>query len=106
MQKNSQLVVRVVDFKNKPIPNVLVRGFRIEKDSITPEQWVENLKNYSPFKTLVFSRNTDNTGTVAAELPEGTYEVKVERYGFNQVYELTQNVDVLVIEPKKHWWRG
>jgi hypothetical protein len=106
MRKNRKLVVRVVDFKKKPIPNVLVRGFKIEKESITPEQWVANLKNGAPFKTLLFSINTDITGTVTAELPEGTYEVKVEAYGFNQVCELTQNVEVFVIEPKKHWWQG
>jgi hypothetical protein len=105
MQKCSTLVVRVVDFKKKPIPNVTVRVFRIQKEPITPEQWVENLRNGSPFKTLVFSMNTDNTGAVATELPEGTYEVKVERFGFNQVCELTQSVEVLVIEPEKHWWQ-
>jgi hypothetical protein len=106
VRKNRKLVVRVVDFKKKPIPNVLVRCFKIEKESITPEQWVANLKNGAPFKTLFFSINTDITGTVTAELPEGTYEVKVEAYGFNQVCELTQNVEVFVIEPKKHWWQG
>lgn len=105
MGKTNKLVVRVVDFQRKPIPDVTVRIFKIEKEPITPEQWVENLKNGSPFKSLVLSTNTDKTGIVTAEFPVGTYEAKVERYGFNQVCELTQNVEVLVIEPKKHWWR-
>jgi hypothetical protein len=98
------LIVRVFDCQKKPIPNVKVNVFKIEKNPITPEQWVENLKNGSPFKRLVFSINTDNKGAITAELPQGTYEAKVEKYGFNQTCDLTQNVEVLVVEPKKHWW--
>ena len=45
--------------------------------------------------------NTDNKGAITAELPQGTYEAKVERYGFNQTCDLTQNVEVLIVEPKK-----
>ncbi len=51
----------------------------------------------APFKSLVFSMNTDNNGAITAELPQGSYEAKVERYGFNQTCDLTQNVEVLVV---------
>ncbi len=106
LEHTNKLIVRVVNHqKNKPIQNITVKVFKIEKKPITPEQWVKNLKNGPPFKTLVLSMNTDNTGTVTAEFPEGTYEAKVEGYGFNQICELTQNAEVLVIEPKKHWWQ-
>lgn len=104
LRKTNKLTIRVVNFQKKPIPNVTVKVFKIEKEPITPQQWVENLKNGAPFKSFVRSMNTDNNGVVTAELPEGTYEARVESYGFNQVCELTQNVDVLVVEPKKHWW--
>ena len=100
------LVVRVVGSqRNKPIPNVNVKVFRVEKGAITPKQWVENLKNGTPFKTLIISMSTDNNGNVTAELPEGDYEAKVERYGLNQVCELIQNLEILFIEPKKLWWQ-
>jgi hypothetical protein len=49
--------------------------------------------------------NTDNNGTVTAELAEGSYEAVVEKFGFNMVLELTHNDEVLFIEPKKHWWQ-
>ena len=100
----NEFIVRVVDFRKDPIQNVMVKVFKIEKDPITPEKWAENLKNGTPFKSLVFSMNTDYNGAVTAELPHGTYEAKVEKYNFNKVCELTQNVEVLVVEPKKHWW--
>ena len=103
-QQINKLIVRVVDFKKKPIQNVTVKVFKIEKGPITPEKWVENLKNGSPFKSLVFSMKTDENGAVTAELPQGTYEAKVEKNSFSKVCELTQNVEVLVVEPKKHWW--
>lgn len=105
MEKTNTLVIRVVDFqKNKPIQKVKVRVSKIEK-SVTLKQWAENLKNGSPFKSLVLSMNTDNKGIVTVQLPVGTYEAEVEKYGFKRVCELTQNVEVLVIEPKKHWWQ-
>jgi 5-hydroxyisourate hydrolase-like protein (transthyretin family) len=104
LEKTNTLVVRVVDFqKSKPIQNVKVKVLKIEK-SVTQKQWAENLKNGSPFKSLVLSMNTDNNGAVTVQLPVGTYEAEIEKYGFNRVCELTQNVEVLVIEPKKHWW--
>ncbi len=43
--QTNKLIVRVVDCQKKPIPNVKVNVFKIEKEPITPEQWVENLKN-------------------------------------------------------------
>jgi hypothetical protein len=49
--------------------------------------------------------NTDNDGNVTAELAGGFYEVKVEKYGLNKTFELTQNDRVLFIESKKHWWQ-
>ena len=105
MEKTYTLVLKVVNFqKNTPIKNVNVKVFRLEKEPITPKQWAENLKNGSPFKTLILSRNTDNNGNVTAELPEGVYEAKVEKYGLSKVCELTHNVEILFIEPKKPWW--
>jgi hypothetical protein len=106
LEKTYRLVVRVVESRrNKPIPNVNVKVSRVEKGPITPKQWVENLKNGTPFKTLIISLSTDNNGNVTAELPEGDYEAKVERYGLNQVCELTENLQTLFIEPKKRWWQ-
>lgn len=91
--------------ENKPIKNVNVKVFRLEKEPITVKQWAENLKNGNPFKMLILSMDTDNNGNVTAELTEGSYEVKVEKYGLNKVCELTQNDEVTFIEPKKHWWQ-
>ena len=106
LEKTYVLVVRVVNFqRNKPIKDVNVKVFRLEKEPITLEQWAENLKNGTPFKRLMLSMNTDDNGNVTAELAEGSYEVKVEKYGLNKVCELTQNDSVLFIEPKKHWWQ-
>ena len=106
LEKSHLLVIKVVNFhKNKPIINVNVKVFRLEKEPITLVQWAENLKNGSPFKRLMLSMNTDNNGTVTAELAEGSYEAVVEKFGSNMVLELTQNDEVLFIEPKKHWWQ-
>ena len=103
-EKTYSLVVRVVEFqRNKPITNVNVKVFRIEKEAITPKQWAENLRNGTPFKTLMISMTTSNNGAVTVEFPEGVYEVKVEGYDLNKVCELTHNLEILFIEPKKHW---
>jgi 5-hydroxyisourate hydrolase-like protein (transthyretin family) len=92
LEKTYVLVVRVLNFQgNKPIENVNVKVFRLETEPIAPEQWAENLKNGTPFKRLMLSMNTDNDGDVTAKLAEGSYEVKVEKYGLNKVCELTQN---------------
>jgi len=104
-QKTYLLVVKVVNFqKNKPTKNATVKVFRLEKEPLTLKQWAENLKNGSPFKRLIVSMNTDNNGTVTVELAEGSYEVEEEKFGFNKVFDLTQNDEILFIEPKKHWW--
>ena len=106
LEKIYVLVVRVVNFqRNKPIKNVNVKVFRLEKAPITLQQWAENLKNGAPFEKLILSMNTDNDGNVTAELAEGSYEVKVEKYSLNKPFELRQNGRVLFIEPKKHWWQ-
>jgi hypothetical protein len=105
LEKTYVLVVRVVNFqRNEPIKDVNAKVFRLEKEPISLDQWAENLKDGTPFKRLILSVNTDNNGNVTAELAEGVYEVKVEKYGLNKVFELTQNNKVLFIEPKKHWW--
>ena len=105
LEKTYALVVRVVNFQNKPIKDVNVKVFRLEKEPITLQQWVENLKNGDSSKRLVLSMISDNKGNVTAELAMGFYEVKVEKYGLSKVCELTQNDEVLFIEPKKHWWQ-
>jgi hypothetical protein len=106
LEKTYTLVLRVVNYQNNaPIKNVNVKVFRLETEPITPKQWAENLKNGTPFKRLILSMNTDNEGKVTAELPEGVYEAKVEKYGLSKICELKQNVEVLFIEPKKHWWQ-
>jgi hypothetical protein len=106
LEKTYRLTIRVVTFqKNMPIENINVQVFRVEKDPITPKQWAENLKNGTPFKTLMLSTNTDSNGSVTVELPAGVYETKVEKYGLSKVCELTQNVEVLFFEPKKRWWK-
>ena len=106
LEKTCTLVVKVVDFqRNKPIQNVNVKVFRLEKESITLKQWAENLKNGTPFKRLMISMNTDNNGKVTVELPECVYETKVEEYGFVKVCDLKKNDEVVFIEPKKQWWR-
>ncbi len=106
LEKTHSLIIRAVDFqRNKPLQSVNVKIFRLEKEPITPKQWAENLKNGSPFKSLVLSRNTDNNGNVTAELPEGSYEVTVEKCGLLKVCELTQNDEIIAIEPKKQWWK-
>ena len=75
LEKTYVFVVGVVDFqRNKPIKNVNVKVFRLEKAPITLKQYAENLKNGTPFKRLVLSMNTDDNGNVTAELAEGSYE--------------------------------
>jgi hypothetical protein len=104
-QKTHVLIVKVVNYqKNKATKNATVKVFRLEKEPLTLKQWAENLKNGSPFKRLIVSMNTDNNGTVTVELAEGSYEVEEEKFGFNKVFDLTQNDEILFIEPKKHWW--
>jgi hypothetical protein len=99
------LFVRVVNFqRSKPIKNVNVKVFRLEKEPITVSQWAENLRNGTPFKRLMLSMNTDNDGNVTAQLAEGAYEVEVEIYGLTKVCKLSQDDRVLFVEPKKHWW--
>lgn len=106
LEKTHTFTVKVVNSKeNKPVKNVNVKVFRLEKDSITLKQWTENLKNGTPFKRLMLSVDTDNNGNVTAELPEGVYEAKVEEYGLSKVCELTNNVETLFAEPKKRWWQ-
>ena len=106
LEKTYVLVVRVVNFqRNKPIMNVNVKVFKLEKAPITLQQWTENLKNGASNERLILSMNTDNDGNVTAELADGSYEVKVEKYSLNKTFELTQNERVLFIEPKKHWWQ-
>jgi 5-hydroxyisourate hydrolase-like protein (transthyretin family) len=105
LEKIYRLTVKVVSSqRNKPIQDVNVKVFRVEKGPITPKQWIENLRNGTPFKTLMISMTTSNNGAVTVEFPEGVYEVKVEGYDLNQVCELTHNLEILFIEPKKHWW--
>ena len=104
LEKIYVLVIKVVNFqKNEPTKNANIKVFKLEKEPITPTQWAENLKNRSPFKRLILSMNTDNNGTVTAELTEGFYEVEVENFGI-RVLELKRNDEVLFIEPKKYWW--
>ncbi len=105
VEKSYTLIIRVVNFKeNKPIENVNVTVFRLEQESITLNQWTENLKNGTPFKRLIFSMNTDNNGMVTAEVSEGIYEAKIEKYGLTKICEITQNDEIVFVEPKKHWW--
>jgi 5-hydroxyisourate hydrolase-like protein (transthyretin family) len=106
LEKTHTFTVNVVNSKqNKPVKNVNVKLFRLEKESITLKQWTENLKNGTPFKRLMLSVDTDNNGNVTAELPEGVYEAKVEEYGLSEVCELAHNVEILFAEPKKRWWQ-
>ena len=104
-QKVCRLKVQLVDAKNHPKPDVEVKVFKLEKEPISTEQWTENLKNGAPFKRLISSINTDSNGEVTADYPVGTYEVVVEKYSFRQLCELTQNVDISVVEHKKRWWK-
>jgi len=104
LDKTYTLVVRVVNFKNGPIENVNVKIFRLETEGITLSQWAENLRNGSPFKRMILAKNTDNKGNLIAELPEGVYEAIAEKNCLNKVFDLTQHIEVLLIEPKKHWW--
>ena len=106
LEKTHTFTVNVVNSKqNKPVKNVNVKLFRLEKESITLKQWTENLKNGTPFQKLMLSMDTDNNGNVTAELPEGVYEAKVEEYGLSEVCELTHNVEIRFAEPKKRWWQ-
>jgi hypothetical protein len=102
-QKSNVLVVRILDSRGKPVKDVNVKVFRMEKNA-TLEQYAENLKNGSPFKRLMLSVNSDNEGKITADLVEGNYEIRVEKFGSIKVCELTQNEQVDFNEPKKHWW--
>ena len=65
LEKTYVLVVSVVNFqRNKPIKNVNVKVFRLEKTPITLQQWAENLKNGAPFKKLILSMNTERDNEV------------------------------------------
>jgi hypothetical protein len=106
IEKRHSFNVRVVESKeNKPIKNVNVKVFRLETEPISLKQWGENLKTGTPFKCLILSINTDNMGNVTADLPEGTYETKVEKFNLIEVRELKQNTEILFVEPKKKWWQ-
>ena len=106
LEKTCLLVVSVVNFQtNKPIANVNVKVFRLEKTPLTISEWTENLKNGTPFSKLMLSMNTDNNGIVTAKLAEGSYEAKVEKYNLSKVCELTQDDKIVFVEPKKHWWQ-
>ena len=98
------LVVKVINFRKTPIENAVVKIFRLEKEPISPEQWAENLRNGTSFKRLIFSGKTDASGTATAELISATYEVKVEGYAFAKILDVTQNEEILFVEPKKKWW--
>jgi hypothetical protein len=100
-----KLIVKVADSKKNPIKDVNIKIFRIEKEPISPQQWAENLKNGEAFKRLTLVANTDNQGIVTAPLEAGSYEVNLEAYSLSQICELTQNKELLFIEPKKHWWQ-
>jgi hypothetical protein len=103
IEKTFKLIVKVVDSKkNSAIKEVNIKIFRIEKEPISPEQWVENLKNGAAFKRLILVASTDNEGIVTVALVAGSYEVKLEAYSLSQICELTQNKELLFIEPKKH----
>jgi len=103
LEKTYMIVIRVVDFRNNPIKEVNVKVFILENKPITIEQWGENLKNGSPFKRLILSKNSDATGSVTSELAEGSYEFVVEKFGSTKVCELKQNESVIFAESKKHW---
>jgi hypothetical protein len=106
LEKTYTLVASVVSLQtNKPIKNVNVKFFRLEKKPITLTEWTENLKNGTPFKKLMLSMNTDNDGNVTAQLAEGSYEAKVEKYNLSKVCELTHDDRILFVEPKTHWWQ-
>ncbi len=104
-EKCNVLVVRTLDSRGKPVGNVNVKVFRLEKKPITVEQWTENLRNGAPFKRLMLSKNSDDQGNVTAEFAEGSYEIKVEEFSSIKTCELTQNEQVVFVEPKKHWWQ-
>ncbi len=106
IEKTYKLVVRAVNFqKDKPIKNVNVKVFKLEKEPITVEQWAENIKNNgAPFKRLMLSKNTDDNGNLTVELGEGVYEIHAENLGLN-VCDLKQDEEILFVEPKKHWWQ-
>ena len=105
LEKTCLLAVSVVNFQaNKPIANVNVKVFRLEKTPLTISEWTENLKNGTPFSKLMLSMNTDNNGIVTAKLAEGSYDAKVEKYNLSKVCELTQDDKIVFVEPKKHWW--
>lgn len=99
-----KLIVKVNSKKNGALKDINVKIFRDEKDPISTEQWVENIKNGAAFKRLVLVANTDNEGNVTTELPAGSYEIKLETYGLSENCELTQNKEIILVEPKKSWW--
>jgi hypothetical protein len=106
LEKTYLLVVSVVNFQtNKPIADVNIKVFRLEKTPLTISEWTENLKNGDPFSKLMLSMNTDTNGIVTAKLAEGSYEVKVEKYNLSKVCELKQDDRIVFLEPKKHWWQ-
>jgi hypothetical protein len=105
-EKTYLLVVKLASFHgNKPIANVNIKVFMLEKAPITLNQWAENLKNGTPFKKLVISMNTEENGNISTNLAEGSYEVEVEKYDLRKVCELTKDENVVFIAPKEHWWQ-
>ncbi len=99
------LIAKVVDFENKPIENVIAKIIRLEKEPISPQQWVENLRNRAPFKRFILSKDIDKKGTVKVELTGGICEAKAPEYSLGKIFELTQNKEILFIKPKKKWWQ-
>lgn len=105
IEKTYKLIIKVADSKkSSAIKNVSVKIFRKEKEPISPEQCAENIKNGAAFKRLILIASTDNEGIVTAEVAAGSYEVKLEAFGLSEICDLTQNKEILFIEPKKHWW--
>ncbi len=105
LEKTHTIVIRVVDARNNPLKDINVKVFIVENKPITLEQWGENLRNGSPFKRLILSKNSDTEGTVTSELAEGSYEVVVEKFGSTKLCELKKNENILFVESKKHWWQ-
>jgi hypothetical protein len=105
LEETYKLVVRAVNFqKDKPIKNINVKVFKLEKEPITVEQWAENIKNGASFKRLMLSKDTDDNGNVTAEFAKGVYEIHVENFGL-KICELSQNTKILFVESKMHWWQ-
>lgn len=88
-RKPCEVSIRVTSGKNKP-----KKGCKVKLYEFT-EQYPRRLCCWG---------KTGKYGYVTFTVPEGTFEVEVKKLNFNEVYQISDDSRISVVDPKKHWW--